>query len=843
MSLRLAQAQTDLREGEVRYRAIVEAQDDAVCRWTPDTRLTFTNARYRELFGLTEEGARGRCWLDFVPEDERAGLAAYIEQLGRDPKRVAYEHTATAADGRLLWISWVDVPLFDADGTLVEFQSVGRDITERKAADDGLRRAHRALAALNEVNQALLRLTDEATLLRDICRIAIERGGYRMAWIGLNRDDAAQTVEPVAAAGDAHGYLRSISVSWGDSENGSGPTGVAVRTRRPAIARDIDSDPHFGPWREAARTNGFGSSIALPLLDGGGHCFGAFNLYAASRDAFDAEQVEFLTQLTSELSQGMRARRDRAALGAAEQRLRLALEAAQQGIFDLDVQGGMAEVSAEYATMLGFDPATFAETHAAWIERLHPDDRAPVTAIYRDYIAGRRPDYRVEFRQRTAQGGWKWILSIGRIVERDAQGVPRRMLGTHTDITERRQAEEALRELAQTLERRVAERTDELRQSVERAERASRAKSEFLSRMSHELRTPLNAIIGFAQVSEFSKPTEQQRGWVREIRRAGDHLLYLIDELLDLARIEVGNLTLSVEALPVVSIVHEAVAFVQPALDAREVTLQTIEPCSELTLVLTDRVRLRQIVVNLLSNAIKYNRPGGLITVGCQPRADDRLRLTVADTGIGIAADKLAALFRPFERLGAESSEVEGTGIGLALSQQLAHLMDAEIGVESTPGVGTVFWVDLPLAGHAPTPPALPPAEPGAPAFTAAGTVLYIEDNEPNLMLVQALLAAYPQMPLLTALDGRRGLELARAQRPDVILLDIHMPGLDGFEVLRALRADPSTREIPVIALSADAMPEDIARAKAAGFMRYLTKPLVLTALLQALSEALGGKP
>ena len=827
---------------EARYRAIVDAQDDAVCRWSPDTRLTFTNARYRALFGLGEEEATGRSWLDFVPAAQRAGLQQFIEALVQAPRRVTYEHPVTAADGEQRWFSWTDVPLLDEAGRLIEFQSVGRDSTERKTAEDALRRAHRALAALSECNQALLRAGDETTLLHEVCRIAVAHGDYRMAWIGLVRDDDAQSVEPVASAGDRSGYVQTVRASWGDNPRGMGPTGTAIRTRRAAVARNILTDPYFAPWHEAARANGYASSIALPLIEGDGECIGALNLYAGSLDAFDREEVDFLTRLAGDLTYGMRGLRDRAARAAAETRLRLALEAARQGIYDLNVQTGAAEVSAEYATMLGYDPAQFVETNAAWIERMHPDDREPVAAIYHDYTAGRRADYRVEFRQRTADGRWKWILSVGRIVERDAQGAPLRMLGTQTDIDERRRAEEAVRDLALTLERRVAERTEDMRRAVLRAEQASRAKSEFLSRMSHELRTPLNAILGFAQVIELSNPTDQQRRWVGEIRRAGDHLLHLIEELLDLSRIEAGRLALSIETLPLAPVVREAVAFVQPALATRGVTLELAEPCRELTLVRADRVRLRQILVNLLTNAIKYNRSGGRIDLGFAPLGTDRLRLSVRDTGIGIAPEKLALLFRPFERLGAETSGIEGVGIGLALSQQIARLMDADLGVQSTPGVGTTFWIDLPLAladGSAEAPAPVPLRQ-YALAVDAAGTVLYIEDNESNLALVRALLAPWSHLRLLLAGDGVGGLDLAREHRPDLILLDIHMPHLDGFAVLRQLRSEAATRDIPVVALTADAMAEDIARGTAAGFNRYLTKPLSLETLLATLSDFLG---
>jgi PAS domain S-box-containing protein len=409
---------------------------------------------------------------------------------------------------------------------------------------------------------------------------------------------------------------------------------------------------------------------------------------------------------------------------------------------------------------------------------------------------------------------------------------------TSLDISELKAAEQEIRDLNRGLEARVRERTAELQTAKERAESASRAKSEFLSHMSHELRTPMNAILGFAQIIEMSNPTPQQLKWAGEIRRAGDHLLQMIEDLLDLARIEVGKMSIRLEAFDLAPVVAEALAIVQPLITSGGLWLD-IQDCRGAGLrVHADRLRLRQVLVNLLSNAAKYNRPNGSITVHCRETATG-VRVSVTDTGAGMTGDKLARLFRPFERLGAELGGVEGTGIGLALSKQLAEMMGATLGATSEVDIGSTFWIDLGRANGGPAPATAPDAEPNArPALSF--DVLYIEDNPSNVELMAAFLAPHAQVRLLTAATGDAGLAMIGERRPDIVLLDIHLPGMDGYQVLQRLRADPALRDIPVIALSADAMPHDVQRGLAAGFDRYIAKPVDLNELLDALQALVG---
>jgi PAS domain S-box-containing protein len=409
------------------------------------------------------------------------------------------------------------------------------------------------------------------------------------------------------------------------------------------------------------------------------------------------------------------------------------------------------------------------------------------------------------------------------------------------DITERRRAARALQQEADALERRVEERTAALRAARDEAERANLAKSEFLSRMSHELRTPLNAILGFGQLLEIELQAAAPRSQVRHILQAGRHLLELINDVLDLARIESGHLTVSVEPVALQPLVLDCLNLVRTQATARGLSLSA-PPNGDGRRALADRTRLKQVLLNLLSNAVKYNREGGRIALQVLDE-DTHWRLCVDDTGAGLDAEQRARLFVPFERLDADRSAIEGTGIGLALSRRLVELMHGEIGVESEPGAGSRFWVRLPKATPAPRPQddadgstaeeAGPPSAQDAQALP----LLCIEDNPVNLQVVQHMVALRPNWKLLGATTPSRGLELARSWRPRLILLDINLPEMDGWSVMQALREDPATRGIPVVAVSAHTLPADLARGRAAGFVDYLTKPVALPLLLAVLDR------
>lgn len=420
-------------------------------------------------------------------------------------------------------------------------------------------------------------------------------------------------------------------------------------------------------------------------------------------------------------------------------------------------------------------------------------------------------------------------------------GGQRYFTGILRDITARKRVEAERARLDQVLMNKNAE----LESAKFVAERANLAKSDFLSSMSHELRTPLSAILGFAQVMESGSPppTSSQRRSIDQILKAGWYLLELINEILDLAAIESGKLSLSLEPVVLAEIIHECRTMVEPQAQKRGISM-VFTPFEIPYFVSADRTRVKQALINLLSNAIKYNTVGGSVVVDCIASTPGRIHIRVEDTGEGLTPEQLAQLFQPFNRLGKEAASTEeGTGIGLVVTKRLVELMGGVIGVESTVGKGSVFWIELNLMAEPQA--AVGAAEPTAideaqvQADAQLHTLLYVEDNPANLMLVEDLIARRPDIRLLSARDGNRGIEMARASRPDVILMDINLPGISGIKALKILAEDPATAHIPMVALSANAMPRDIEKGLEAGFFRYLTKPIKVNEFMDTLDVAL----
>ena len=442
----------------------------------------------------------------------------------------------------------------------------------------------------------------------------------------------------------------------------------------------------------------------------------------------------------------------------------------------------------------------------------------------------------------------------------EIEGRTRELEDSHSttlrEAQQRTRAQQEVMRLNEQLEQRVDERTlqlalanAELANANEEAKSANQAKSAFLSSMSHELRTPLNAILGFAQIltsDTLPSTLEQKKEFANHILKSGRHLLTLINEILDLAKVESGTITLSMEPVALADILLEVRTMIEPIAATRKV--RALFPAIDGAVVMADRTRLKQVLLNLLSNAVKYNREEGAVVVSCEQPAPDRLRLSVQDTGNGLNPEQLANLFQPFNRLGQEAGAQEGTGIGLVVTKRLVELMGGEIGVTSSPGVGSVFWIEL--ASTTPLASALPERGPEAasapddlPDEGEPHLVLYVEDNPANLRLVEEIVAFRRDLRLLSAPDGHLGLQLAKAHLPEAILMDLNLPGMSGFEVLRQLRADPETTWIPVIALTANAMPRDIERGMAAGFHRYLTKPIDIDKFTEAINSTLAQRP
>jgi PAS domain S-box-containing protein len=508
------------------------------------------------------------------------------------------------------------------------------------------------------------------------------------------------------------------------------------------------------------------------------------------------------------------------------------IESNIDAIMTTDPAGIITDVNKQMEALTG---CTRDELMGAPFKNYFTDPDQAEAAIKRVLSGSKVTDYELTAR---ARDGKETVVSYNATTFHDRDRKLQGVFAAARDVTERKRFEQTQQENNVELERAKAA-----------AEKANLAKSDFLSSMSHELRSPLNAILGFAQLisSDTPAPTPSQAASIDQILHAGWYLLELINEILDLAQIESGKLALSREPTSLAEVMLECQAMIEPQGQKRGISM-TFPGSGIPYFVDADRTRLKQVLINLLSNAIKYNRVDGTVAVEytlLKPEggAAARLRVSVRDTGAGLAPDKLQQLFQPFNRLGQERSTEEGTGIGLVMSKRLVELMGGVIGVDSTVGVGSVFWFELNssaephLGGDTTQPAAIAPAP--IQRVASLRTLLYVEDNPANLKLVEQLIARRPDMRLLSARDGNLGIQLARANQPEVILMDINLPGISGIEALKILREDPATAHIPVIALSANAMPRDIEKGLQAGFFRYLTKPIKVTEFMDTLGVAL----
>jgi PAS domain S-box-containing protein len=572
----------------------------------------------------------------------------------------------------------------------------------------------------------------------------------------------------------------------------------AALQRRSALTRVVTLLPTF---RGALKV----SHSAVPFFDDAG-VFAGYR--GTARD------------VTAQVDAETRSRAQAVLLRQSDERLEMAASATGIGIAELDVTGGTLQFDERACINHGLAFPALGYTLVDWLQAIHPDDQTAVQAALDAAIAGSSA---LEFRYRLQRpDGAERTLEIVARATAGRDGRAEHMVGTCRDVTQQ-----------------VAH--EQLRRDKESAERANRAKSQFLSRMSHELRTPLNSILGFAQLMAMDRlhplAADQQKR-LDSVHRAGRHLLGLINDVLELARIEQEDFSLQLEAVDLVAALHNCLALIAPLARENQVGLPTLAaaPCW----VRADRRALEQVLMNLLSNAIKYNSVGGQVRAALRAEAGAML-LSVSDQGAGLSAQQQARLFQHFERLGAEAGRVEGTGLGLVITRELVQAMGAELRVQSQPGFGSTFTLVLPAA---PAPQAAPPTAASATAAVQAPTgrqrkVLYIEDERLNVVLMEELFRTRPHWHLSVAENGAEGLALARQEQPDLLLVDMNLPDTNGLALIKTLRADAATRPLRCIALSADALDEQIEKALAAGFDAYWTKPIDVGRVLADLARLL----
>jgi PAS domain S-box-containing protein len=837
-----------LRESDERTELIVAHALDAVITIDAQGRITSWNPQAERLFGWSQREIVGRVLSETVippayREAHERGLA-HFRATGEAPvlnRRI--ELTALHRNGTEFPVELAITPL--RVGGAIVFSAFLRDITDRKRSEQALRDSEASFRLLFADNPLPMWVYDVATMyFLEVNAAAVQHYGYSREEFLRMQITEIRPPEDVPRLKDVVAGL--------------------------AAATDQATRRHAGTWRHRLKD---GQIRDVEIVS---HSIEFAGRHATLVVAIDVTELK----------------RAEASLATFTERLKI-LHEIDRALIAAEAPVAIAEtILPRLRDLLGVPRAILnlfdlAAGQAEWLAaagrhrvRLGPGVRFPL-ALMGDVDALRRGELQVidvnalprspEAEALLASGVHTYMvvpmiaggeliggLSFGGASAEfppEQVSIAREAAAQLAIALEQARLRELVKRHTEELEQRVGERTLELsaangqlqqeiaeRQRAEAdADRANRAKSEFLSRMSHELRTPLNAILGFAQLLEFDTQRSEDRESVEQILKGGRHLLGLINEVLDIARIEAGELPLSLEPVRVGDVIQGVMDLARPLATPRGIEFQTIGAELHPQHVWADRQRLQQVLLNLVSNGIKYNRAGGKLTVACEAVDERRLRISVTDTGPGISPALRARLFQPFDRLGAEQSGVEGTGLGLTLSKRLVEAMGGTISVESVEGEGSTFWVEL---VHTDAPAQREErSERDAPELATfskhSGTVLYIEDNLSNLRLVERVMARYSGVRLIPAMLGRLGLELARQHRPDMILLDLHLPDISGEQVLRELRADPELQRTPVIVLSADATPGQVERLVAAGARAYLTKPLDVRQLLVLVDEAL----
>jgi PAS domain S-box-containing protein len=772
------EAEEALRAREEHFRSLIENSSDVIAIVGQDGTIRFESDAVLRLFGYTpEEGQGVSAWSRVHPDDVSLVQDAFLSAFAEPDRTHVSQFRYLARSGRYHPVEVVGKVLKDPADGLVV--SI-RDVSER----------HRVEQALRESEARYRTLIDNA---HDVVTILDLEGRIRYQSPQLERVLGYTAAEMVGRKAIEFVHPEDKEVPARALAEILASPGATFSSEYRFLHRD-------GSWR-------YLETFGRTLLPGSTEQGLVFN----TRDVTERREAE-------------------RALQEREEHFRRLIETSHDLIQTIDGQGRIVYTGPSVERLLGYTADQITGTGPE--EFIHPDDREHVRRAMIRALTNPGVSADAEYRVLHKDGSWHWFEAIARTISTEQPELG--IVANARDITERRAAEEALA--------RAKVEADRARES---AEAANRAKSEFLSRMSHELRTPMNSILGFAQLLDRAPlPPEQKKG-VGHILKAGRHLLQLINEVLEIARIEAGRQTLSLEPVRIGTVLQEAVGLVRPLAAQWQVELEEGACQNPAAFVQADRQRLTQVLLNLLSNAIKYNRPGGRVHLRCQPVAgedgDDRLAIRVQDTGEGIAADRIDQLFTPFSRLGAERSEVEGTGLGLALSQRLTEAMGGTLVLESTGPEGSVFRLELRCAND----PVRALDETGSPVLPledpahVPARLLYIEDNLANLSLVETILLTRPRWHTLPALQGQIGLELAREHVPDLILLDLHLPDISGEEVLARLREDPRTSAIPVVVITADATRSTVERLQVAGADAYLTKPLDIDEFLETLERFL----
>ena len=728
------------------------------------------------------------------------------------------------ASGEIRDVEVYSGPIESKGGTLL--YSIVHDITDRCRAENEIRRTNQILQTLSRCAEMVAHARSESELLNEICRLVVEVGGYRMAWIGFPEEDTERSVRPMGWYGVEAGYLETATVSWTDNERGRGPVGTALRTGLPQLSDDITNDPTFAPWRPEALERGYRSVLALPLRSRE-VMIGVLVLYDAEPTHLSSEQIDLLSRLGDNLAFGLQSMRDARIREEAESALHVSSEALKEsqrlahlGSWTWKVATGENIWSDELFRVFGFQPGEFVPRHELFMTRiLHPAMAEGMTTALDRALAGEQP-FDMEFSIIRPDGSVRTIHGQA-VVHRDAQRRPLRMVGTCLDITERKAIETAL----------------EL--SREQAEGANRAKSEFLANMSHEIRTPLNAVIGLAQLILETELSDYQRRYCEKLLTSARSLLGILNDILDFSKVEAGRLDLSEEPFSIDALATDLATITSA--NAREKNIEVLFSVDRNVprWLVGDAMRLQQVLINLIGNAIKFTDAGEVV-LSVRRRGGDEERLTlefaVRDTGIGIAPEYFSQLFQPFRQGDSTTTRrFGGTGLGLAISSRLVGLMgDGRIEVESAPGKGSTFrftasfGVARDYPQRAPAPPAPLPHD---------ISVLVVDDNPTAREILAETVngLGWKGLAVASGAEAVDVFQLAQDHPPaQVVLMDWHMPDMDGLEACRKIR-EASRQNVPPVVIMVSAYGRDlmVRRSRELGVMpdAFLDKPLTASTL------------
>lgn len=788
----LEQSNAALQEKKEKLAVTLNSIGDAVLTTDAEGRLTNLNPLAELYTGWPLQEAMGRPVADVFKiinqETRQPATIPVIETLkqGTVKKGLANHTVLIARDGKEYAVADSCAPIHDLAGQVSGAVLVFRDVTEEYAARQALNNsAARMQTLLNTVVDGILTV-DERYGIVETVNPSVERiFGY--------------------SASEIIGQNFSLLIPELKYNPGKGSLGFYSAT-------DEERTADTGREVVGKRKDGSNFPIDMAVSEmwlGGQHYFTCILRDITVRKCIETEQALLEQRLRDQ-----------------QLNTRSLIESNVDALTTIDPLGIISDVNQQMEILTGCSRDELIGTS---FRKYFSDPNLAETTIKRVLSEKKLIDYELTVR---ARNGGEKVVSYNAATFYDRDGKLLGVFAAARDVTERKRFEQKLHE-----------KNIELEAAKTAAEKANLAKSDFLSRMSHELRSPLNAILGFAQLLEAGSPppTEIQVVRLKEILKAGWYLFELINEILDLAVIESGKVSLSQEPLSMIEVMHECQTMIEPEAQNRGIQVTFHEFDCPL-FAIADRTRVKQVLINLLSNAIKYNREQGKVEVKCNVASPERIRISVKDTGDGLPPEMLGQLFQPFNRLGQENGTEEGTGIGLVVTKQLIELMGGLIGVESTVGVGSEFWIELIRDVSAQSAHEKTPVLALAPAFRMDAplrTLLYVEDNPANLLLVEHLISDHPNIRLLPAQNGKLGIELARSHHPDMILMDINLPGISGIEAMKILREDPATAHIPVAALSANAMRRDIEKGMKAGFFRYLTKPIKLEELMNTLDEAL----